>query len=128
MLSRATWELGRSFRPSAVSGESALKAARGDSLGFRAVARLVWEVMTARDRYRDYVRARRLASNGAIVISIADDADGHVAVTIADQGPGVAEVDRGRLLVVVRAHPSDAGAVIDAFGRNCGCVRVPPDV
>lgn len=31
-------------------------------------ARLVWEVLTARDRSRTYRRARRLASNGEIVI------------------------------------------------------------
>ena len=31
-------------------------------------ARLVWEVLTARDRYRAYRRARRAASNGAVVI------------------------------------------------------------
>jgi thymidylate kinase len=28
----------------------------------------VWVVLTARDRYRAYVRARRLASNGALVV------------------------------------------------------------
>jgi thymidylate kinase len=31
-------------------------------------ARLGWEVLTARDRYRTYRRARRLASNGSIVL------------------------------------------------------------
>lgn len=31
-------------------------------------ARLVWEVLTARDRFRTYRRARRLASNGSVVL------------------------------------------------------------
>jgi thymidylate kinase len=31
-------------------------------------ARLLWEVLTARDRYRTYRRARRAASNGALVV------------------------------------------------------------
>ena len=37
-------------------------------LGMRSRARLSWEVLTARDRYRAYRRARRLASNGSVVI------------------------------------------------------------
>jgi len=65
---RAVWERGRALNPSAVSGKSALLSAKGGSIGFRAFARLIWEVMTARDRYREYAKARRLASNGAIVI------------------------------------------------------------
>jgi thymidylate kinase len=34
----------------------------------RSYARLAWEVLTARDRYRLYRRARRWATNGAIVV------------------------------------------------------------
>jgi hypothetical protein len=37
------------------------------------------------------------------------------------------EVYGGRLLLVVRARPTDAATVIAAVGRNCGCVRVPPE-
>jgi len=37
-------------------------------MGVRPVARLAWKVMQARDRYREYVRAQRLASGGALVI------------------------------------------------------------
>lgn len=40
---------------------------------------------------------RHSPPDGAIVISLADDDAGRVAVTIADQGPGVAEADRGRI-------------------------------
>src|SRR5439155_12102172 len=43
-------------------------AAGGGSMDVRDRARLVWEVLTARDRSRTYQRARRLASNGEIVI------------------------------------------------------------
>ncbi len=44
-------------------------AAEGDrSLGLRSTARLGWEALTARDRYRAYLRARRLSSNGSIVV------------------------------------------------------------
>ncbi len=40
---------------------------------------------------------RHSPPDGAIVISIADDDAGRVAVTIADEGPGVPEADRGRI-------------------------------
>jgi len=43
-------------------------ATQGGSMDVRDRARLVWEVLTARDRSRTYRRARRLASNGEIVI------------------------------------------------------------
>jgi thymidylate kinase len=43
-------------------------ATDGGSMDVRDRARLVWEVLTARDRSRTYRRARRLASNGEIVI------------------------------------------------------------
>ena len=61
-----------SIRRSPSSSASALKASlaasNGNSMSGRSVARLVWEVLTARDRYRTYRRARRLATNGAIVV------------------------------------------------------------
>jgi thymidylate kinase len=62
------WRRVRALRRFEVSSKPALMAAQGRSLGLRGFARLAWEVMTARDRYRQYVRARRLASNGVIVI------------------------------------------------------------
>jgi thymidylate kinase len=43
-------------------------ATDGGAMDVRDRARLVWEVLTARDRSRTYRRARRLASNGEIVI------------------------------------------------------------
>ncbi len=52
---------------SAKSLRSSLSAGEG-GLSVRNRARLVWEVLTARDRFRTYRRARRLATNGAIVI------------------------------------------------------------
>ena len=54
------------------SSEKALRSslAAGDEgrMTLRNRARLAWEVLTARDRYRTYRRARRLASNGSIVL------------------------------------------------------------
>lgn len=47
---------------------SSLSAADEGRMTLRNRARLAWEVLTARDRYRTYRRARRLASNGAIVL------------------------------------------------------------
>jgi thymidylate kinase len=52
---------------SATSLRSTL-ATDGASMDVRDRARLVWEVLTARDRSRTYRRARRSASNGEIVI------------------------------------------------------------
>jgi thymidylate kinase len=40
----------------------------GGTMSPRNRARLLWEVLTARDRYRTYRRARRAASNGALVV------------------------------------------------------------
>jgi thymidylate kinase len=47
---------------------SSLSAADEGRMTLRNRARLAWEVLTARDRYRTYRRARRLASNGAVVL------------------------------------------------------------
>jgi thymidylate kinase len=58
-------------RPSSSSAKalrSSLDAADGGRMNLRDRARLGWEVLTARDRYRTYRRARRLASNGSIVL------------------------------------------------------------
>ncbi|HWO71102.1 MAG TPA: hypothetical protein VNP94_10175 [Actinomycetota bacterium] len=57
----------------------------GAALGPRATARLAWEVMTARDRWLAYRRARRAASNGAIVLC---DRFPLAGVTTMDAGVG----------------------------------------
>jgi len=53
---------------SAKALRSSLAAADEGRMTLRNRARLAWEVLTARDRYRTYRRARRLASNGSIVM------------------------------------------------------------
>jgi thymidylate kinase len=64
--------LAASVKPSPTSSASALRtslaSSSGESMGLRNHARLVWEVLTARDRYRAYARARRSATNGSIVV------------------------------------------------------------
>jgi thymidylate kinase len=68
-LAQRAWALGRPLRRSSVSGAAALAASsRTGSLGVRGWARLVREVIRARDRWREYTRARRLAAGGAIVV------------------------------------------------------------
>ena len=61
-LNRAPTPSGRALR-SALSGTAPARVT------MRHRARVAWEVLTARDRYRAYRRARRRATNGAIVIS-----------------------------------------------------------
>jgi thymidylate kinase len=58
----------RSSTSSAKALRSSLDASDGGRMSLRDRARLGWEVLTARDRYRTYRRARRLASNGSIVL------------------------------------------------------------
>jgi thymidylate kinase len=58
----------RSSTSSAKALRSSLVAADEGKMTLRNRARLGWEVLTARDRYRTYRRARRLASNGSIVL------------------------------------------------------------
>ena len=55
----------RTSTSSAKALRSSLSTGEG-GLTVRNRARLVWEVLTARDRFRTYRRARRLATNGAI--------------------------------------------------------------
>ncbi|HET9672190.1 MAG TPA: hypothetical protein VFQ40_05005 [Actinomycetota bacterium] len=59
----------RTSTPSGRALRSALSGTAPARITLRHRARLAWEVLTARDRYRAYRRARRLATNGAIVIS-----------------------------------------------------------
>ena len=58
----------RSSTSSAKALRSSLVAADEGTMTLRDRARLAWELLTARDRYRAYRRARRLASNGSIVL------------------------------------------------------------
>jgi thymidylate kinase len=58
----------RSPTPSGRALRASVAADGGGSMSPRNAARLAWEVLTARDRYRAYRRARRAASNGAIVV------------------------------------------------------------
>ena len=67
VLSRAAWDICSPVRSSSTTGSQALASASGDLDG-RATARLVWEVLVARDRHRAYVRARRAASRGTVVV------------------------------------------------------------
>jgi thymidylate kinase len=69
VASRQAWELTSALRSSSVTGTAVLESSSGAaSLGGRGTARLVWEVLTARDRYRSYVRARRAAARGELVV------------------------------------------------------------
>jgi thymidylate kinase len=58
----------RSSTSSAKALRSSLVVGDEGKMTLRNRARLGWELLTARDRYRTYRRARRLASNGSIVI------------------------------------------------------------
>jgi thymidylate kinase len=58
----------RSSMSSAKALRSSLVTGGEGRMTLRNRARLAWEVLTARDRYRTYRRARRLASNGALVL------------------------------------------------------------
>ena len=59
----------RAPTPSGRALRSALSADEPGRITMRNRARLAWEVLTARDRYRTYRRARRHATNGSVVIS-----------------------------------------------------------
>jgi thymidylate kinase len=100
----------------------------GGSMDVRDRARLVWEVLTARDRSRTYRRARRLASNGEIVICDryplpqVSGMDGAVTVRAKDPARlgGLAKALAARengyyerirhpdILIVLRVHPDIA--------------------
>ena len=113
------------------SSASSLKSSLAQhdrSMGVRDRARLRWEVMTARDRYRTYRRVRRLASNGAVVICdrfplpVVVRMDGSVTARVTDVGrfgPRVAKLAAREqryyerigfpdILVVLRVDPDIA--------------------
>ncbi|HSD48828.1 MAG TPA: hypothetical protein VLE71_03255 [Actinomycetota bacterium] len=58
----------RSPTPSGRALRASVAADGASSMSPRNAARLAWETLTARDRYRAYRGARRAASNGAIVV------------------------------------------------------------
>ena len=69
MATRAAWGLTAPLRSRRTTGTAALEASSpSEPLSGRGTARLVWEVLTARDRYRAYVGARRAAARGALVV------------------------------------------------------------
>jgi thymidylate kinase len=58
----------RSAVPSGTALRRTIEASDSGSMNARTSARLLWEVFTARDRYRAYRRARHAASRGSLVI------------------------------------------------------------
>jgi thymidylate kinase len=72
VMLRNLMKIAASISPSRTSSSSALRTSlatpNAESMTVRSYARLAWEVLTARDRYRLYRRARRWATNGAIVV------------------------------------------------------------
>jgi thymidylate kinase len=69
LASRAAWGLASPLRSSSRTGTAVLESSSpSEPLDGRGTARLVWEVLTARDRYRSYVRARRAAARGELVV------------------------------------------------------------
>jgi thymidylate kinase len=88
---------------------------------------LAWEVLTARDRYRAYRRARRAASNGALVICdrfpLAEirHMDGAVSAAMAEPS------HRGRLVAYLADREKRFYAGI-AYPDLLIVLRVDPDV
>jgi thymidylate kinase len=60
--------IGRHFGPFRNTRLPAWASSEDQVTAFPGHAWLMWHVLTARDRRREYARARRLASNGAIVV------------------------------------------------------------
>jgi O-antigen/teichoic acid export membrane protein/thymidylate kinase len=123
--------LAAASKRSSTSSAKALRASLdsgGGRLTTRDRARLVWEVLTARDRYRTYRRARRLAARGAIVLCdrfpLAEitQMDGAVTARISDPARyggwarRMASLERRYydrigdpdVLIVLRVHPDVA--------------------
>lgn len=67
-LMRVASSVGRSPSPSPSALRTSLSGPNVGSMSLRALARLSWVVLTARDRYHAYRGARRRATNGAIVL------------------------------------------------------------
>jgi thymidylate kinase len=62
------WQFTAALRSKAVSGPAELAKVDGDRLSRRGQVGLFRQVMTSHDRYRAYVRVRRRAGKGALVI------------------------------------------------------------
>ncbi len=62
------WVLTRPVRSVSVSGPAELARTDATPLGRRGEVALLRQVLTSRDRYRAYVRARRLAGRGILVV------------------------------------------------------------
>ncbi|MEZ4683871.1 MAG: hypothetical protein R2932_57645 [Caldilineaceae bacterium] len=61
-------KIGRKLGYWSTQYEASAHSSAGDELVFPGYPWLLWHVVTARDRYRAYIRARRLATNGSLVI------------------------------------------------------------
>jgi thymidylate kinase len=127
-LMGAAASVGPASTSSSIALKTSLAASNGKPMNPRTYARLAWEVLTARDRYRNYRRARRLSSNGAIVVCDRyplpeiKRMDGAVTAHIADESRHgrlfkyLAELERGfydritypDLLIVLRVDPDIA--------------------
>lgn len=120
-----------SFNRSGVASGPALRASLeasdAGSMDARTWARLVWEILTARDRYRTYRRVRRAASRGALVICDRYPLpqlklmDGPVSARMSDParwGPTVKRLADLEKRIYARIRYPDRLIVL----------RVPPDV
>lgn len=66
---KAAAKVRRSPNPTGAQIRTSLQGSDdGSPVSLRDSTRLIWEVFTARDRYRAYRRARRRATNGALVV------------------------------------------------------------
>ena len=128
LTSRAAWGLTSPLRSTSITGTAALEASSSEPLSSRGTARLVWEVLTARDRYRAYVRARRAAARGTLVIcdrfplpdlmhmdgavssrlSLPRDAGWPVRRLVALERHYYRQIVAPDVLVVLRVHPDVA--------------------
>jgi thymidylate kinase len=69
LASRAAWGLASPLRSKSVTGTAALEASSpSEPVSARGTAHVALEVLIARDRYRAYVRARRAAARGKLVL------------------------------------------------------------
>lgn len=129
LASRAAWGVSSPLRSTRTTGTAALQASSPTTpLDRRGTARLAWELLTARDRYRCYVRARRAAARGELVVcdrfplpgvmhmdgavstrfSLADNPGWAVRRLVALEQRYYRQLLAPDLLVVLRVHPDVA--------------------